>query len=146
MFLGQSLFFNFLQMVMFTTLFQRCSTFRESTLKMTTLLQINVEIDNVDVDSTLFSVINSYVDVRNVVSTLIWRCATSRCYIILWTTLKQRWCVYWVLTQRTWTFNKILTASKCYLVGSTINMLTRFNIPLHHLLMLSCFDIVNRSR
>ena len=39
MFLGQSLFFNFLQMVMFTTLFQRCSTFRESTLKMTTLLR-----------------------------------------------------------------------------------------------------------
>ena len=39
MFLGQSLFFNFLQMIMFTTLFRRCSTFRESTLKRTTFLR-----------------------------------------------------------------------------------------------------------
>ena len=43
-------------------------------------------------------------------------------------------------------YSKILTAAKCYLVGSTINRLAHLNIPLHNHLMLSCFNIANRNR
>ena len=55
--------------------------------------QINVEMDKGD--STLFN-----VDVHNVVSTLIWRCATSRRHINLKTTLKWRWNVCWGALKR----------------------------------------------
>ena len=74
MVLARCLIFNFLQTVIFTTLFRRCPTLWKSTLKMT------------------------MVDVHNVVSTLIWRCPTSRCNINLTTTLKQRGNVCWATT------------------------------------------------
>ena len=45
----------------------------------------------------LFDVANSNVEIRNVVSTLIWRCPTSRRRINQKTTLKQRWNVCWVM-------------------------------------------------
>ena len=44
----------------------------------------------------LFNVVNSNVDVQNFVSTLIWRCPTSRRHINLRATLKQRWNICWV--------------------------------------------------
>ena len=84
-------------MVIFTTLFQRGSTWCKSTLKMTfcfDVVQVNVEINNAD--STLFNIVNSNVDVH-VVSTLTWRCPMSQRQINLRTTLKQRWNVYWDL-------------------------------------------------
>ena len=40
------------------------------------VVEINVEIDNLG--SMLFSIVNPFTDAHNVVSTLIWRCATSR--------------------------------------------------------------------
>ena len=43
-------------------------------------------------------------------------------------------------------YSKKLTAAKCYLAGSTINILAHLNIPLHNHLMLSCFDSANRNR
>ena len=69
--------FHFFQMVILTTFID----------------QINVEMGNVD--SSLLNVVNFNVEVRNVVSTLIWRCATSRRHINLKATLKQRWNVCW---------------------------------------------------
>ena len=51
-------------------------------------------MDNVDLK--FFNVVNFNVDVRNIVSTLICRCAMSRRHINLKTTLKQRWNVCWV--------------------------------------------------
>ena len=44
-----------------------------------------------NVDLTWFNVLNSSVDMHNVVSMLIWRCLTSRSYINLKTTPKQLW-------------------------------------------------------
>ena len=46
--------------------------------------------------STLLNVANFNVDVHNVVSMLIWRCATSLRHINLKTTLSWRWNVCWV--------------------------------------------------
>ena len=40
------------------------------------VVEANVEIDNLD--SMLFNIVNPFTDAHNVVSTLIWRCATSR--------------------------------------------------------------------
>ena len=57
------------------------------------VVQINFEIDNVD--SAFIDVVNSNVDVRNIVSTLIWRCTTSRRHINLKPMSKQRWNVCW---------------------------------------------------
>ena len=57
---------------------------------------------NRHVDSTLFNVVNFNVDVHNVVSTLIWRCVTSRRHINLKTTLKRRRNVCWD-SPRKWT-------------------------------------------
>ena len=63
MFLTRSLSFLIQQMAMFTTFFQRCPTF--------------------------FNVVNSKVDVYNIVSTLIWPCLTSWCHTNLRATMKQ---------------------------------------------------------
>ena len=49
-----------------------------------------------NVVSTLFYVVNFNVDIHNVVSTLIWRCATSRRHINLKATLNGRWNVCWI--------------------------------------------------
>ena len=80
-------------MVIFTTLFWRCPTLQKSTLKMKTLLfnvvKINAEIGNVD--STLFNVTNSIVDMHNSISMLIWRYPTFRRHVNLIRMLKQRW-------------------------------------------------------
>ena len=45
--------------------------------------------------ATLFRRCNFNVDIHNVVSTLIWRCAMSRCHINLKTRLNRRWNVCW---------------------------------------------------
>ena len=58
------------------------------------VVYINVEIRIVD--SMLLDVVSSNVEIRNIVSTLIWRCPTSRRPINQKTTLKQRWNVCWV--------------------------------------------------
>ena len=66
---------------------------------LSNVVQINVEIDSVD--STLFNVAYSNLHKHNVdslISTLIWRCATSRHHINLKSTLKQLWNVCWVVT------------------------------------------------
>ena len=100
--------FHFFEMVIFTTLFQCCPTLSKSTLKMTTFfgrcltlfkstLKQTTLIRRCSMlcDSMLFYVVNFNVDVHNLVSTLIWRCATSRRHINLKTTLKRRWKVCW---------------------------------------------------
>ena len=84
-------FFTFL-MVIFTTLFWRGPVVCKSTLKMTTLFGRCPTL-------TLFNVVNSNADVRNIVSTLIWCCTTSRRRINLKTTSKQRWNVCWVVSK-----------------------------------------------
>ena len=65
-------------------------------LTLSKVVNINVEINNVG--STSYYVVNSIVDIHNVVSTLIWRCPTSERHINLKTTLKQRWNVWWVVS------------------------------------------------
>ena len=101
------LFFNWglicIQMVIFATLFRRCPTLEKSTLKMTTLFRRCLTLLN----STLFNVVNFNVDVHNIVSTLIWHCATSRRHINLKTTLNWRWNICWVVIWR----NKIRSFS-----------------------------------
>ena len=72
-------YFFIFWMVISTTLFQPGSTFVNRRWKWQCC---------VDVDSTLFNVVNSNVDVRNVASTLIWRCTASRRHINIRTTLK----------------------------------------------------------
>ena len=75
-----------------TTLFRRCPTLWKLTLKMTTLFRRCLTLFNSTLKyTTLLNVVDFNVDVRNVVSTLIWRCATSRCHINLKTTLNQCW-------------------------------------------------------
>ena len=113
-FLARRLFFNFLQMVIFTTLFWRCRTLKKLTLKMKTLFRSCLTMFKsamkrwfdviqhlkfqpwhtqccFNVDLTLFNAANSNLEMHNVVSTMIWRCSTSRRYINLTATLKQRW-------------------------------------------------------
>ena len=89
---------NFLfQMVIFATLFRRCPTLWKSTLKTTTLFRRCLTLFNSTLKyTTLLNVVDFNVDVRNVVSTLIWRCAMSRRHINLKTTLNRRWSVCWV--------------------------------------------------
>ena len=60
---------------------------------LSNVVQFNVVV------STLLNVVDFNVDVRNVVSMLIWRCATSRRHINLKATLNRRWNVCWVVTQ-----------------------------------------------
>ena len=66
--------------------FRRWSMLWKSTLK-TALFWRNL---------TLFGVVNFNVDIHNIISTLIWHCATLRRHITLTTTLK-RWNVFCVL-------------------------------------------------
>ena len=63
---------------------------------LSNVVQTNVEIDNVNL--MLFNIGNLNVDIHNVASTLIWRCATSRRHVNLNTTLKRSWNVYWEVT------------------------------------------------
>ena len=103
------LFFNrsffFFQMVLFATLFRRFPTLWKSTLKMTTLFRpcltfFKSTLKKRHVVSTLFNVVNFNVDVHNVVSMLIWLCATSRRHINLKTMLNRRWNIYWERSNR----------------------------------------------
>ena len=83
-------FLFFFQMVIFTTLWK-------STLKMALFRRCLTLFKSTLFNSTLFNVVNFNVDVHNVISTLIWRCVTSRCHINPKTTLKRRWNVCWVM-------------------------------------------------
>ena len=100
--------FHFFEMVIFTTLFQCCPTLSKSTLKMTTffgrcltlfkstLKQTTlIRLGSILCGSMLFYVVNFNVDIHNLVSTLIWRCAISRRHINLKTALERRWNVFW---------------------------------------------------
>ena len=77
-------------MVIFTTLWK-------STLKMALFRRCLTLFKSTLFNSALFNVVNFNVDVHNVISTLIWRCVTSRCHINPKTTLKRRWNVCWVM-------------------------------------------------
>ena len=46
---------------------------------------------NINLNLTLFNVVNFIFNIRNVVSLLIWHCSMSRRHITLNTTLRQRW-------------------------------------------------------
>ena len=81
----------FFQMVIFATLFRRCPTLWMTTLKMTTLFWRFLTLFN----SKLLNVINFNFDIHNVVSTLLWRCATSPRHINLKAKLNRRWNVCW---------------------------------------------------
>ena len=68
------------------------------------LPNVKIDVENGNVVSTLSNVVQRWktqqcfnVDIHNVVSTLIWRCATLRRHINLKTTLNWRWNVCWVL-------------------------------------------------
>ena len=98
------IFFFFLRMVIFTTLFTTlCNVAKidnENVNAVSTLshfVQINTEnIVQHNIVLTLFNVINLNVD--NVNSTLIWHFPMSRHHINLRTTLKQSWNICWVLS------------------------------------------------
>ena len=62
-------------------------------LTLSKVVHVNVEIHNVDL--ALLEVVNFNVKIHNVVSTLTWRCPTSRRRINQKTTLKQHWNVCW---------------------------------------------------
>ena len=53
---------------------------------------VKLDVEN---DSTLLGAVNFNDEIHNVVSTLIWRCPTSRRPINEKTTLKQRWNICW---------------------------------------------------
>ena len=76
----------FFQMVIFATLFRRCPTLWKSTLKL-----FNSTLKY----TTLLSVVNFNVNIHNVVSTLIWRCARSWRHINPKITLNRRWNACW---------------------------------------------------
>ena len=57
---------------------------------------VKIDVENNNVVSMLLNVVNYNVDVHNVVSTMIWRCATWQRHINLKTTLNRRWNVCWV--------------------------------------------------
>ena len=86
----------FFQMVIFATLLRRYPTLWKSTLKMATLFRRCLTLFNSVLKNTTLFQQNFNVDVLNVVSTLIWLCATSRPHINLKTTLNRRWNVCWV--------------------------------------------------
>ena len=86
----------FFELVIFATLFRRCPMLWKSTLKMTTLFRRCLTLFNSTLKyTTLLNVVDFNVDVRNVVSTLIWPCATSRRHINLKATLNRPWNVCW---------------------------------------------------
>ena len=79
--------------------------------------QFNVEIYNVV--STLLKVVNF-----NVVSTLIWRCATLRRHINLKATLNRRWNVCWVRSPIEELFGERYSPTNNALAASTFVHLT----------------------
>ena len=91
-----SFFFKWIHLQRCFDVAQRCENRRwkwQHCFDVVNVVQINFEISNVDV--TFFNIVNFNVDVYSIVSTLIWRCATSQRHINLKTTLKQRWNVCW---------------------------------------------------
>ena len=89
-------------MVIFAMLFRRCPTLWKSTLKTTALFRRCLTLFNSTLKyTTLLNVVDFNVDVCNVVSTLIWRCATSRRHINLKATLNRRWNVCWAVSLTT---------------------------------------------
>ena len=94
LFLNRGLYF-FFQMLIFATLFRRCPTLKMKTLFRCCLTLFSWTLKN----TTLFYVVNFNVDIHKVVSTLMWRCVTSRRHINLKTTLNRRWNVCWEPSQ-----------------------------------------------
>ena len=89
----------FFWMVIIASLFRRCPTLWKSTLKTTTLFRHCLTLFNSTLKYiTLWNVVIFNVDVHNVFSTLIWRCATSRRHINLKATLNRRRNVCWVIS------------------------------------------------
>ena len=80
---------------------------------LSNVVQFNVEIHNVV--SILLNVVN-YVDEHNVVSTLTWRCATSRRHINLKTTLNRRCNLKTTLNRRWNVFEMLISV----LVGTLL--------------------------
>ena len=71
---------------------------------------------------TLFSVANFNVDIRSVVSKLIWHYPMSQHHITLTTTLRQRWSFCWVLknvTKRLHNFEKLYQIENIHIKQST---------------------------
>ena len=73
---------------------QRCFDVENDNV-VSTLSNVQFNVEKHNVVSKLFNVANFNFAVHNVVSTLIWRCATSRRRINLKTTLNRRWNVCW---------------------------------------------------
>ena len=93
---AHSVFLFFIEMDIFATLFRRCPTLWKLTLKTATLFRRCLTLFNSTLKyTTLLKFVNFNADVHNVVSTLIWRCATSRRHFNLKATLNRRWNVCW---------------------------------------------------
>ena len=68
-------------------------------------------------NSMLLNVVNFNADIHNVVSTLVWRCTTSRLYINPKATLKRRWNVCWEFFSCCWRIISVcLTILQVWLV------------------------------
>ena len=89
------LIFFFFQMVIFSTLFRRCPRSWKLTLKMTKLFWRCLTLFSSVLKNTTLLQPCSTLDIHSAVSTLIWRCTTSRHHINLKTTLNRRWNFCW---------------------------------------------------